>query len=293
MPDRAPTICLTFDFDAISAWAGTLGLTSPSAVSRGEFSARVAVPRVLDVLARAGARATFFVPGITIETWPDLCRRILDEGHEIGHHGYHHISPATMEEAAEREQLERGLEAMDRCLGGHRAVGYRSPGAELSPSSTLLLAEYGFTYESSMSAQDFEPYRCRAGDVIELTGAARFGPEIELVEIPFSWSLDDFPQMEFVLTPNLVLEGLNDPEKCERMWLADLDYMVEEVPGGVFCMCFHPEVIGRGARIRVLERMIARGSAHGARFTTARDAAADWTRRNPFRAPVATPPAGR
>jgi peptidoglycan/xylan/chitin deacetylase (PgdA/CDA1 family) len=289
MPDRTPTMCLTFDFDAISAWAGTLGITSPSAVSRGEFSARVAVPRVLDILKREDVRATFFVPGITIEAWPDLCRRILDEGHEIGHHGYHHITPATLEEAAEREQLEQGLAAMDRCLGGHRAVGYRSPGAELSPNSTRLLAEYGFVYESSMSAQDFEPYWCRSGDVVELTGVARFGPEIELLEIPFSWSLDDFPQMEFVLTPNLLLEGLNDPEKCERMWLADLDYMVEEIPGGVFCMCFHPEVIGRGARIRVLERMIARGKQHGARFATARDAAADWMRGNPFGSPSAAP----
>jgi peptidoglycan/xylan/chitin deacetylase (PgdA/CDA1 family) len=41
-------------------------MTSPSAVSRGEFSGRVAVPRVLDVLRREGVSATFFVPGITI-----------------------------------------------------------------------------------------------------------------------------------------------------------------------------------------------------------------------------------
>jgi peptidoglycan/xylan/chitin deacetylase (PgdA/CDA1 family) len=272
-------MCLTFDFDAISAWAGSVGLTTPSAVSRGEFSARVAVPRVLDVLARAEVQATFFVPGITIEAWPDLCRRILAEGHEIGHHGHHHITPVQLDEAAEREQLERGLEAMDRCLGGHRAVGYRSPGADLSANSTRLLLEHGFRFESSMSAQDFEPYWCRTGDVVEPTGETAFGPEIELLEIPFSWSLDDFPQLEFVFG---LLEGLADPRKAERMWLADLDYMVEEVPGGVFCMCFHPEVIGRGARIRVLERMIARGKEHGMRFATAGAAAEDWVTRHPF-----------
>ncbi len=66
------------------------------------------------------------------------------------------------------------------------------------------------------------------------------------------------------------------------MWLADLDYMVEEVPGGVYTMCFHPEIIGRGARIRVLEQMIARGKEHGARFMTAGAAAADWIERHPF-----------
>ena len=280
MASNDATVCLTFDFDAISVWAGMLGMTSPAAVSRGEFSGRVAVPRILE---REGVSATFFVPGVTIEAWPDLCRRILDEGHELGHHGYHHITPATLDEAAEREQIEKGLEAMDRVLGGHRAVGYRSPGADLSANSTRLLAESGFLYESSLSAQDFEPYWCRTGDVVETSGVATFGPEIELLEIPFSWSLDDFPQMEFVMTPEGVLvEGLSDPEKCQRMWLADLDYMVEEIPGGVFLMCFHPEIIGRGARVRVLERMIARGKEHGARFMTARAAAEDWIGRHPF-----------
>jgi peptidoglycan/xylan/chitin deacetylase (PgdA/CDA1 family) len=286
MPGRVPTICLTFDFDGISSWPAAFGITTPSSVSRGEFAGRVAVPRILDVLKREGVNATFFVPGVTIETWPDLCRRILDEGHEIAHHGYHHISTATMDEAAEREQLVKGLEAMDRCLGGHRAVGYRSPAAELSHNSTRLLAEHGFVYESSMSAQDFEPYWCRTGDIVHDTGVAEFGPEIELVEIPFSWSLDDFPQLEFIKTQNgVALEGLKDPQTAERMWLADLDYMVEEIPGGVYCMCFHPEVIGRGARIRVLERMIARGKEHGARFVTAKAAADAWISHNPFTQP--------
>ncbi len=277
------TVCLTFDFDAISVGAGMLGLTTPAAVSRGEFSGRVAAPRVLDVLKREGVSATFFVPGITLETWPDLCRRILDEGHEIAHHGYHHITPAAMEEAAEREQLELGLEAMDRVLGSYRAVGYRSPGADLSPNSTRLLAESGFVYESSLSAQDFEPYWCRTGDVIEPSGAATFGPEIELLEIPFSWSLDDFAQMEFVMGPGgIFLEGLSDPEKCERMWLADLRYMIEEIPHGVYTICFHPEVIARGARIRVLERMIAAGKERGVQFRTARAAAEEWITLRPF-----------
>lgn len=280
-------VCLTFDFDAISVWAGALGMTTPSAASRGEFSGRVALPRVLDILKREGVSATFFVPGITIEAWPDLCRRILDEGHELGHHGYHHLTPVTMDEAAEREQLERGLAAMDRLLDGHRAVGYRSPGADLSPNSTRLLAEAGFLYESSLSGQDFEPYWCRTGDVVAADGVATFGPEIELLEIPFSWSLDDMPQMEFILAPPMVLGGLHDPEKSARMWLADLDYMVEEIPGGVFTMCFHPEIIGRGARVRVLERMIARGKEHGARFMTARAAAEDWIARHPFAAATA------
>jgi peptidoglycan-N-acetylglucosamine deacetylase len=280
MPDDTPTVCLTFDFDAISVWAGSFGLTSPSAVSRGEFGARVAVPRILKVLERESVHATFFTPGVTIETWPDLCRRIIDEGHEMAHHGHHHTSPARLEEGAEREELEKGLEAMDRHLGGHRAVGYRAPGSDLSPSSIGLLHEYGFAYDSSMMAQDFEPYRCRRGDVVDAGGSIAFGEEIELVEIPFSWTLDDFPQLEFVVAGGRTLQGLEDPEKCRRMWTADLEYMAEEVPGGVYCMCFHPQVIGRGARMRVLEQMIASAKGRGARFRTCADTATAWAERN-------------
>ena len=205
MADRDAKVCLTFDFDAISVWPGALGMTSPSAVSRVEFSGRVAVPRVLDVLKREGVSATFFVPGITVEAWPALCHRVLD-----GHRG---------------DRAER---------------------------------------------------------------VATFGPEIELLEIPFSWTLVDFPQMEFVPTPDGVfVEGLSDPEKCERMWLADLDYMVEDIPGGVYTICFHPEIIGRGARVRVLERIIARAKEHRVQFMTSHAAAEDWISRHPFDRAVA------
>jgi hypothetical protein len=65
---------------------------------------------------------------------------------------------------------------------------------------------------------------CRIGDVADSKGVATFGPEIELLEIPCSWSLDDFPQLEFVMNASgVVLDGLDDPQKSERMWLADLD----------------------------------------------------------------------
>jgi peptidoglycan/xylan/chitin deacetylase (PgdA/CDA1 family) len=282
VPDEAATVCLTFDFDAISVWTGTFGLTSASAVSRGEFGARVAVPRILEVLERERVHATFFTPGVTIDTWPEVCRRIIDEGHEIAHHGYSHATPATLDEGAERQELEKGLEAMDRHLGGHRAVGYRAPASDLSSRSTGLLHEYGFAYDSSMMAQDFEPYWCRSGDVVDAEGSIQFGEEIELVEIPFSWSLDDFPQMEFVAAPGRILEGLNDPEKCLRMWTADFEYMADEVPGGVYCMCFHPQVIGRGARMRVLEQMITSVKGRGARLRTCADAAKAWAERNPL-----------
>ncbi|MEY2517903.1 MAG: peptidoglycan-N-acetylglucosamine deacetylase [bacterium] len=275
-----PTVCLTFDFDAMSLWMGTFKVTTPTAMSRGEFGARVGVPRILDILKRNDINGTFYIPGHTVDTYPDLAKRILDEGHEIGHHGYLHESPVFLSEKEEREVLDRGIESIERATGD-RPVGYRSPAWDLSDNSIPLLLEYGFEYDSSMMAQDFEPYRCRVGDVPHGDKAYEFGKEVDLVEFPVSWTLDDFPQMEFVLNP--VLPGLSEPDKAKRMWLGDLDWMVRNVPGGIFGMTFHPQVIGRGGRMQILEDMIAHAKGlDGAKFSTVRDAVRGWKAANSF-----------
>lgn len=273
-------VCLTFHFDAVSLWPGMFNMSSPAPVSRGEFGARIAVPRILEILKREGLQCTFFTPGLTIETYPELCKRIVDEGHEIAHHGYRHVSPVPMSEEEEREELLNGLDAMDRILGT-RAVGYCSPASDLSPNSIKLLHENGFLYDATMSGTDFEPYWCRSGDQVTKDGKITFGKEVEVVSLPFAWSMDDFPQMELVLG-NSILPGNEDPEKAERMWIADMDFMVERIENGVYVMCFHPQVIGRGARLRIVENMINRARELGAELTTCKAAAQDWKDRNPF-----------
>jgi peptidoglycan/xylan/chitin deacetylase (PgdA/CDA1 family) len=281
-PARPLDVCLTFDFDAMSLW-GAIGQTSPTPVSRGEFGGRVAVPRLLALLAEAGVTATFFVPGHTIDTFPELCARILAEGHEIGHHGYFHESPVALSLDEEKRVLERGLEAMERRLDGYRPAGYRSPAWDLSPRTTQLLHEYGFAYESSMMAQDFEPYWCRTGDVFHTDRGFEFGSELELVEVPVSWSLDDFVDLEYVYAPPLILPAAKDPGAVERRWLADLDFAAAEVPGGVFTLTMHPQVIGRGARINIVRNVIAHAREIGAELVTAGAAARSWVERAPAR----------
>jgi len=100
--------------------------------------------------------------------------------------------------------------------GGHGRIygprhelvpGYRSPGWDLSPNSVRLLLEYRFVYDSSMMGADYQPYWCRRNDVPHRDRAYGWGEEVELVEFPVSWTLDDFPQMEFLL--NAALPGLS------------------------------------------------------------------------------------
>ena len=276
--ESGPAVCLTFDFDALSVWLGSFGIDTPTAMSRGEFGARVGVPRILRLLAREQIQATFYIPGHTVDSFPEVCTEIRDAGHEIGHHGYLHESPVTLDEQHEREVIEKGLESLQRI--DVTPAGYRSPGWDLSANSVGLLKEYGFVYDSSMMGADYQPYWCRRGDVPHRDRAYQWGQEVELVELPVSWALDDFPQMEFLL--NAALPGLSGYDKTLGMWRSDFDYMLTGEPGGVFCITFHPQVIGRGGRMTILQNLIGHMRAAGATFRRAGDVVADWKAAHPL-----------
>ncbi len=251
------TVCLTFDFDALSAWLGPFGRSTPGVLSRGEYGARVGVPRILDLLERYQIPGTFFIPGHTVDSFPDVVREIAARGHEIGHHGYLHEDPASFgdDAAAERAMYEKGIEAIER-VTGKRPHGYRSPGWDLSPNSISLLKELGFRYDSSLATDDYHLFFAREGDVPHRDRAFEFGPETDIVEVPVSWSWDDFPQFEFVNSPHFSANALANPSKVLEIWATDIDYMVERVPDGVFDLTCHPQAIGRGHRIMLMETFI-------------------------------------
>ena len=134
-------------------------------------------------------------------------------------------------------------------------------------------------------ANDFTPYWCRTGDVIQSDGPYLFGEKVDLVEMPVSWILDDFPHFEFLRSEQFVFPGLSAPSKVEEIWLGEFEYMVHHVPGGVYTLTMHPQVIGRGHRMLMLERLIEQFKEAGAAFTTLDNAAEEfrktslsWTR---------------
>lgn len=248
--------CLTFDFDAMSVWIGSFGSNSPSTISRGEFGA-VAVPRILEILSKNEIRSTFCIPGHTAFAYPELVRAIHGGGHEIAHHGWVHENPASLDRDAERTVLLRGLEALER-TAGVRPVGYRSPAWDLSPDSVGLLLDEGFLYDSSCMGNDFSPYYLRQGDAWSTTEPFVFGEPCDLVEVPVTWGLDDFPVFEFVPGG----PGLSSPSAVEEIWRGDFDYAYANCPGGVYTLTMHPQVIGRGHRLLMLERLIDYFKSH-------------------------------
>ena len=227
---------------------------TPTPLSRGEFGV-VGAERLLGLLERRGIRATWFIPGHTIETYPEVCRRVHAAGHEVGHHGYLHEPPATLSRQEEAAVLDRGIECV-RALTGAPPTGYRSPSWDLSEHSVELLLERGFRYDSSLMGHDHQPYRCRVGDTVTRDGPMRFGRETELWEMPVSWSLDDYPHFEYTRRANLLQPGLAWTTGVLENWLDDFRYLTRETEEGVLTYTMHPQVIGRGHRMLMLERLI-------------------------------------
>ncbi|MEZ5924898.1 MAG: polysaccharide deacetylase [Hyphomicrobiaceae bacterium] len=247
------TVCLSFDFDAVSLWVSTFKQTTPTALSRGVFGARVGIGRILALLARKAIPATFFVPGHTAEIFPDEVRSIAKAGHEIALHGYCHETPVGRSREEEMCLLRGSIAKLRATLGdSFSPAGYRSPSWDLSPATISCLEEVGLLYDSSMMADDFRPYRARAGTTAD-EESYNAGTPARVIEIPVAWELDDYPYFHFSSRIN---QGLRTPDEVFEIWKGEFDYCREEMADGVFTLTMHPQIIGRGPRIRMLDRLI-------------------------------------
>ena len=241
-PDgKRAAAAFTFDVDAESCVLAHDPASSRrmSLMTHQAYGPRVGVPRLLRILERRGITATFFVPGFTADTYPEMVRAIHDAGHEIAHHGYLHEPMQGISPEQEAAFLDRGLEALQRL--GVAPVGYRAPWWEFNWHSADLLVERGFSYDSSLLDGDV-PYR--------FTGESGRG---SLVEIPVDWGLDDWEQYAFY--PGWTGSGvIESPTKVHEMWLLEAE--AHRAEGGCFVLTNHPFISGRPSRAAALERLI-------------------------------------
>ncbi|MGO6883006.1 polysaccharide deacetylase [Rhizobium ruizarguesonis] len=268
------TVCLTFDFDAVSLWISSLKQTTANPMSRGEFAPRVGLPRVLSLLAEKGIKATFFVPAHTAVSFNAETRRILESGHEIGIHGYCHETPVGLSKTDEASLLDRALAKLRNALGQEFSpVGYRSPAWDLSENTIGLLEERGLIYDSSLMADDYSPYFAPSGFSVS-EEEYRSGPPSKVLEIPVAWELDDFPHFMFLNKP--MYQGMRTPGEVYELWREEFDF-ANSIEGSVFTLTMHPEIIGRGPRMAMLSRLIDHmKTLPGTTFSTVADAARTW-----------------
>lgn len=115
------------------------------------------------------------------------------------------MTPASLTPEKE-EELVRPIGCIER-LTGRLPRGYRSPAWDLSPVTADLLLKHGFDYESSMMGNDHTPYFARRGEQPGVDRPFVFGEETRLVEMPISWTLDNYPHFEFLRAGSVVCRG--------------------------------------------------------------------------------------
>ena len=280
------------DIDAVAGWIGSYGGgDSPSDIQRGIWAGEVGTIRLLKLFKKYNLKTSFFIPGHAIETFPDQVRRVADEGHEVGAHGYLHENPIAMTPTQEEAVLAKSVDLIEK-LTGKRPRGYVAPWWEMSAVTAELLKKYGFTYDHSQGHRDFQPFYARVGEkwtTIDYSKKAeewmkplKHGTEIDLVEIGANWYVDDLPPMMFMKTvPNS--HGFVNPRDIEQLWRDEFDWVYRELEYGVFPFTIHPDVSGRPQVLLMLERLIEYINGHeGIRWATFEEIAADFRRRYPF-----------
>jgi peptidoglycan-N-acetylglucosamine deacetylase len=237
---------LSFDVDAETAWTAKDPARFQELVtmSFGGFEARVGVPKLLELLRQEDLKATFFITGWSVEAHPAMCEAILKDGHEIGHHGFHHLMPMPGDPMVV-EEVERGLEVLKRRLGVV-PLGYRAPSGESCEELRVLLKEKGLLYSSSWR-DDVRPYR-------HLLDDGRPG----LIELPVTMTYDDW------------LYGLSQRYSPRPMFPAEhvLSIWQDELAetrdwGGMVTTVLHPQCSGRPMRLRLLRNFLRHTREYG------------------------------
>ncbi len=231
---------LGFDIDgqAGAIYGNPETAARPGTMSMREYGPEVGTRRILDLLDSYGLKSTFFIPAFVAETHEDMVKEIVERGHEVGHHGYMHETPATLTRDQEARMLDRSTAVLER-ITGSAPTGYRSPLWDLSPHSVDLLIERGFQYDSSLFGDDV-PYWVESG-------------EVRIVEIPVHWELDDYPFFEFSPATGVKPVAASSQQVFD-VWSSAFDglYRLKRT----FVLAMHPFVIGRPGRLRMLERLI-------------------------------------
>ncbi len=286
-------ICLSVDFDAISGYLGT-GHTPENTLadySAGMFSANVGVGRLLRLFAKhdISDKLTWFIPGHSMETFPEQTADIVASGAEIGLHGYSHEGAYAMTVEQEKDVLERCMDLATKLKNGKRPVGYRAPLYQIRETTVKLLQEHDFVYDSSMNAHDSLPYylpRPFPGQPPHVPDYSQPAPSwmrptalpqqpkagsaeasSAMVEIPGSWYTEDMTPLGFY-PYTASTQGYVSVDVVEKIWWDRFEWLWENESwlddgpgkgyGSIYPMIWHPESSGRNHIVGMIDRFIGK-----------------------------------
>jgi peptidoglycan/xylan/chitin deacetylase (PgdA/CDA1 family) len=235
-------VAITFDMDAdslVHIEHPQDSITRVSTMSMLKYGPQVGVPRILEGYRRYGLKQTFFVPAWCIEQYPEAVDAMIKDDHEVGFHGYIHEAPNSLSRSEEQYWMQRSIAVIEKHTG-RRPRGNRSPLYNYSINTTDLLVEEGFLYDSSLMGDDV-PYILDNG-------------KGEIVELPSSWALDDWPPYVHSIDLNYMFQIMS-PDRAMETFMAEFEAM-RSTGGGLWIGVWHPFVSGRLSRWLRIEKMI-------------------------------------
>ena len=257
-------VTLTFDFqggeDVRPLANGTM---DHETYTQAEYGPNTAIWRILRILEEEQVRATFMTCGAIAERYPDAVQAIVQGGHEVAGHGYHHEVARNLSRDEESEVM-RKTAAMILDRAGARPLGWRS--CTQSPNSIELLMEHGFLWNSNSFAHD----------------------------LPFLWEKDGRVLVELPRQPfgdgRTYFADHGNPADTLLIWQGMFDELYEEsarAPSYVPFQ-FHPYVSGRPGRARTLRRIIRHMKASDGVWLATGSEVARWCLEEQFRGVRAT-----
>lgn len=173
-------------------------------------------PAILDALKKHNVKATFFIVGNYLSTSPDLVKRMLEEGHIVGNHSYHHPDMSKMNKEEFSKELGELETLYQQTIGEPMKKYYRPPQGKYSENNLKLAKELGYkTFFWSLAYVDWDPNnqpsqkealdkllkRVHPGAIVLLHNTSKTNAEI-LDEVLTKWedmgytfkSLDELPE---------------------------------------------------------------------------------------------------
>ncbi|HLO93462.1 MAG TPA: allantoinase PuuE [Burkholderiaceae bacterium] len=231
-----------------------------------EYGSRVGVWRLLREFEHRGLPLTVFGVSMALERHPELTQAFVELGHEIACHGWRWIHYQNMDEAQEREHLQRGMDIIEQ-LTGRRAEGWYT--GRDSPNTRRLVADHGgFAYDSDYYGDDL-PFWLQ---VRKTDGA--LAPHLV---VPYTLDCND---MRFALP-----QGFSHGDEFFEYLRDSFDVLYAEgaETPRMMSVGMHCRLLGRPGRMKALQRFLDHVQAHERVWICRRiDIARHWRATHPF-----------
>jgi peptidoglycan/xylan/chitin deacetylase (PgdA/CDA1 family) len=201
------------------------------------------VDRVLDVLAEADVRSTWFVPGFIADREPETIDKIVAAGHEVESRAWGPEALSGQPLDAQREEIRRGIEAVQQ-VTGVAPSGFRAPTGEVDENTFRALQQLGVSWSSIL----------RGG---EIPTPVVVDDSVTVLDVGYRWELTDYVHFQFNYGPIYPAGAprIASYASVEREWIDDA---LATTNAGVPCVfTLTPDVIGKPGRATVLRHLLA------------------------------------